>query len=327
MIRKKVIKALKLLSVWIVLILVFGELGVRLFVDLPEDYHDEKTTCFRFDDRLGWMPKENAECTHEASVSMDIAHNADGFRDRTHDRSSKKKSIAFLGDSFVWGYDVKEKERFTNDIQAFLPEWDIYNLGVSGFGTDQEFLLLQEWFPIYQPDLVVLVVHSNDAIDNATNYRDNYYKPYYAMEDDSLSLKGVPVPTCYRYQQQQSPILFKSHFYRALALLYNHLFKPAPIEVPNLQEEIITAMHHYLQARGSSLRIIYTYADWQPEEDLYLDSLNIPYQHLPTKHKFEEYGQHWTKEGHDHISAKLLERLFIDGVISEEDIEKHPVLD
>jgi hypothetical protein len=142
------------------------------------------------------------------------------------------------------------------------------------------------------------------------------------LESDSLALKGVPVPTCFRYQQQQHPVAFMSHFIQGLAVLYNNLAKPEPITVPNLQFQLIEAMRDYLAARGSELRIVFTYADWKPRESAFLNKHNIPFQHLPTKHKFKDYGQHWTPEGHKYIANKILEKLFLDSVISEDDINK-----
>ncbi len=43
---------------------------------------------------------------------------------------------------------------------------------------------------------------------------------------------------------------------------------------------------------------------------------------LPTKLKFKDYGQHWTVEGHKYIAVKILEKLYLDGVIEDADIDK-----
>lgn len=322
---KRVKKIALLLGTWLLIIGVLGEIGVRLFVELPPDYHDEKTACFRFDDQLGWFPQEGITCVHSANIENEVINNSHGFRDQEFSaRDTARKSIAFLGDSFVWGYDVEDKNRFTNRIQAFLPNFEIYNMGVSGYGTDQEFLLLQRWYPKYRPDIVCLVIHSNDVRDLTTNYLDLYYKPYFELEDGVLALKGTPVPTCYNYQKQQSPLLFKSHFLRGLAVLFNKLTKPEPKDTPNVQHHILREMKRYLEEHGSTLRLIFTYEASNQEELDFLRTLRIPYQHLPTKHKFKTHGQHWTAQGHEYISSKVLEQLYMDSIITEEDINKFP---
>ena len=120
--KSKVISITKLIFIWLILILFFGEILTRIFVEFPLDFVDEKTSCYRYDDELGWFPKENCTCVHQAKFDTKIKHNKDGFRDRNHVNLQSNKSIAFLGDSFVWGYDVKAKKRFTNIIQKFLPK-------------------------------------------------------------------------------------------------------------------------------------------------------------------------------------------------------------
>ena len=307
----------------VVLTLVLGELGTRAFVRLPLDYVDEKTSCYRYDELLGWFPREGSACVHEAGFRMSIRHNPDGFRDPSRPRHSGD-AIAVLGDSFVWGYDVAREDRFTDVMQAFLPDWSIYNLGVSGYGTDQEYLLLQEWFPRYAPKLVILVVHGNDSVDNRTNYRDNYYKPYFEAEEERLILRGVPVPTCYRYHLLRHPNLFRSHFARGLALLQSRLVQPRPVTVPDLKLELIAAMSRYLQEREAALWVVFTYAEAEPDERLALDRLGIPMLWVPEASKFPAYGQHWDPEGHRRVAARILERLYREGVIDDEDIDKYP---
>ncbi|RLE27830.1 MAG: hypothetical protein DRJ65_01675 [Acidobacteria bacterium] len=319
-------KVLKLIFVWAILIVAMGEIGIRLFVDLPIDYVDEKSACYRYDPTLGWFPREAADCIHSAKFDTEINNNTDGFRDRDHDLTRGGSSMAFLGDSFVWGYDVKAEKRFTSVIQAFLPDWSILNMGVSGYGTDQEYLLLQGWYPKYTPDIVVLVVHTNDSIDNSTNFRDNYYKPYFEGVEGHLVLKGTPVPKCYRFQQAQHPFAFRSHFVRGLAVLYNRINKPERVTVTDLKLPLIAAMNHYVTERGSLFRVVFTYRNDSLDETSYLEERNIRYLHVPTDLKFEDYGQHWTEEGHASVAAKILERLYREGLITDDDLEKYPSL-
>lgn len=315
---------LKLLAFWAVMVLCLGEVLIRIFVNLPIDYVDEKTACYRFDSTMGWFPTEGSDCIHSAKFETAIRNNEDGFRDENRDQPPLKPSMAFLGDSFVWGYDVEADKRLTAVIQAFLPSWSILNMGVSGYGTDQEYLLLQDWFPKYLPDIVVLVVHSNDSIDNSTNFRDNYYKPYFELVEGELLVKGIPVPKSYRYQQAQHPTAFRSHFVRGLAVLINRVTKPQTVTVPDLKMPLILAMNEFVSARGSDFRVVFTYQVDDPFETNYLKERGIPYLHVPTHHKFKDYGQHWNIQGHAYAASKILEQLYKDGVINDNDINKYP---
>jgi hypothetical protein len=143
------------------------------------------------------------------------------------------------------------------------------------------------------------------------------------LENDSLTLKGVPVPTCFRYQKQQNPTTFKSHFVQGMAVLYNKAAKPKPVTVPNLQMPLIEAMRDYLADRGSQLRVAFTYeAGLRPFEDEFLQARNIPFLHLPQGHQFEEYGQHWTPEGHRRVTGKILESFYKDSVVLDWEFDR-----
>lgn len=321
--KKKLLSWLKVILIWLVIIVGLGEVCIRLFIELPIIYVDEKTACYRYDELLGWYPLENTITEHESTSVVKVQHNADGFRDGPYDGSKEKKTIAVIGDSFVWGYGVEQDERLTDVMEGFLPECDILNMGVSGYGTDQEFLLLQKWFPKYQPDAVVLVVHSNDSIDSRTNYRDNYYKPYFIKDGDSLALQGTPVPTCYQYQVSQSPTLYKSKFVQAVTLLYNSLTKPEARQTANNTNGLLLAIKSYLDERNVPLLLIFTYEGTDAKEVRFLDEAGFNYAHLPTKHKFQSHGFHWTPEGHKRIAFRVLEQLFFMDFLVEEDVDKN----
>ena len=155
-----------------------GELLARL-LSTSVLVNDERNTIFRYDEELGWFPLKNIETDYIGSHKFHVKNNSDGFRDIEHGKK-KKKRIAFVGDSYVWGYDVEQNERFTDKLRNMLPSWDIINMGISGYGTDQELLLLEKWYDHYQPDVVFLVFCNNDWKDNITNLRyDGYYKPYF----------------------------------------------------------------------------------------------------------------------------------------------------
>lgn len=150
--------------------LALGEGILRVF--FARDFwrmSDEKNLCYRYNATLGWFPIPNSTRTITASRTITVHNNSKGFRGPEHIISAKP-GIMVLGDSFVWGYDVEEPERFTEKLQARHTEWAVYNLGVSGYGTDQEYLLLQKYFATYRPKVVLLVFCvENDRLDNSSN--------------------------------------------------------------------------------------------------------------------------------------------------------------
>ena len=204
------------------LFLVEGTIRILYKDKLDLYFHpDERTVLYQFDDKFGWYPVPLVSQLFHGSVPFEVSHNSHGFRDKEWDLQTTKKRLMVLGDSFVWGYDVQQHERFTELIKKNTPDWEVYNLGVSGYGTDQEYMLLLQMFDMIQPDLVLLVhCANNDTRNNCHNIEYNkYYKPYFESNGSSLSLQGVPVRQSKIYKRKDSKLLklyiFKALIYRA----------------------------------------------------------------------------------------------------------------
>ena len=130
-----------------------------------------------------------------ASAPSRVRHNSLGLRDIEHD-AAPKPTIAFIGDSFVWGYDAEQNERFTELLREKMPEHRIVNAGVTAYGTDQEYLVLRRLWDRIKPNVVVLMVCvDNDRNENTVNTRqDGPYKPYFQILSNGGEFKGMPVP-------------------------------------------------------------------------------------------------------------------------------------
>jgi len=92
-----------------------------------------------------------------------------GFRDK--DFSIKKKSdikrVVVLGDSFVMGNNVSRIDTIPGQLQlANQQNFEVFNMGLSGYGPDQELLLLKKVALNLNPDLVILGIYAgNDLRD------------------------------------------------------------------------------------------------------------------------------------------------------------------
>ena len=76
--------------------------------------------------------------------------------------------IAVLGDSFTFGFRVEGDETYASVLEARLNEgksgkrFDVLNMGVSGYNTRDEALVLEHKALSWQPDLVVIGYVLND---------------------------------------------------------------------------------------------------------------------------------------------------------------------
>jgi hypothetical protein len=101
--------------------------------------------------------------------------------------------VVMLGDSVAFGTGVDDRETFSEVLQETLPELEVANLAVSGYGTDQELLRLEHEGFSLQPNVVMLhFCMANDLVDNMLDsylYDGRTPKPYYVLTDEGLSLR------------------------------------------------------------------------------------------------------------------------------------------
>jgi len=290
---------------------ILAELVLRLFfADRVLFVQDEKNTVFRYDRELGWFPIENSVSTFTDSRTIQIQHNTMGFRDREH-RAGTKPRLLFLGDSFVWGYDVEQHERFTDLLAERLPDWDIINVGVAGYSTDQEYLLLQKFLARFDPDIVFLVFCTdNDMLDDSSNgvFNGDYYKPYFEIIGETLLLKGIPVPKSMQYVYAEHRNLSRFYFLRATVRLYYKIFGEPILTTTDPTLKIIAQVRRFVEDR----RAVFLVGLQKPQATLegFLEDQAIPYVHLDNPHVYpKEAGSHWTPRGNAFVSDTLYEFL------------------
>jgi hypothetical protein len=312
-------KQFKLVALFVGLLIaaLLGEISLRLFFkDRLKLIEDERSLAYRYDAELGWFPKASSQTPINASRPITAKHNSDGFRDREF-VTSTNPAIMFLGDSFVWGYDADAPERFTDKLQAKHPEWTIYNCGVSGYGTDQEYLLLQKTFDHFKPRVVFLMYCTEtDYQENAYSFGYGYYKPYFTSEDGKVVAHGTPVPRGERLFWAEHRSFPRFYLARLAVKTYFGLTCPPPVHLDvvngknqNPTAALLLAVNEYVRNKGAMLVVGIT--DTNPKLEPFLEARGIPYVDVSTPLRYKEFGRHWTPEGHnvvcDKVEQKLLE--------------------
>jgi lysophospholipase L1-like esterase len=152
----------------------------------------------RYDPLLAWSGIPNASGTLEwADARFGVRQNALGFRGPLYGPTTGARRVAVLGDSFVWGFGVEDEEVFPRVMERLSrAPLEMVNLGVSGYGTDQEYLL---WSSLghrfHARDVLLVVTITNDIFDDQAAERYGYAKPRFTLRrDGSLELENVPVP-------------------------------------------------------------------------------------------------------------------------------------
>ncbi len=162
----------------------------------PATSRTNEWSFFQYDRVLGWRNRPGAEGWFEIPDSTTYVRiSSEGLRDIIHGPRSDRYRILVLGDSFVWGFGVDDDQRLTNRLQDILGQSvEVINAGVSGWGTDQELLYLQDTGRFFEPNLVVLVLGLEDLDNIHSSVEYSYPKPFYVLRDGTLELQNVPVP-------------------------------------------------------------------------------------------------------------------------------------
>jgi hypothetical protein len=258
------------------------------------------------DAELGWslVPNSSAQLmSGNRTISVEV--NSLGLREREFN-DTRPGTFIFIGDSFTFGYDAERNERFSDLLQQALPHYRMVNAGVSGYGTDQQYLQLQRLWSRVGPQVVVLTICvDNDREDNSSSFRyRQYYKPYFARTPDGeWQVRGYPLPASKRQ-------LFTSNVWAENSLLvrfaiFGYIATRHPeIIVPDPTEHLINMVRRTAEARGA--RLVVGLQRHEPKLEAYLRTQGIPFTSFDDAKGYPTGGWHWTPEGNAVVAARYL---------------------
>ena len=184
-----------------------------------------------------------------------IVHtNPDGFRGSRTYLSGKPAGtirIAALGDSFVFGFGVRDEDAFPALLESSERRREVMNLGVPGYGIDQICLSYREIAKNYQPDIVLVGIFPDDFWRATRAFADSgHAKPYFSVGNfGQLTLRNVPVPPPFTLNRGQFPpvieqnkvqkLLNKSVLYRLARKPFMRLLRNMRLIDPDTSEEWI----------------------------------------------------------------------------------------
>ena len=154
--------------------------------------------------------------TYNPNLKIRVSHEAGGFLLKTNEfgfRSNgipkdPEKDVLVFGDSFTAGDGVSNQYRWTDKINTFLPANQnniiFHNFGLSGTGTDQQYLVWREFASKLKAKCIIVAVLVENIRRNVSSYRPvanlngeiGYRaKPYFEVDGSGrLKLFNQPVP-------------------------------------------------------------------------------------------------------------------------------------
>src|SRR5436305_3115193 len=267
----------------------------------------ERSLSYDHDAELGWAPVPNSASSITTFRTTHFKHNSLGLRDEEFSLDAKP-TIVFLGDSFVWGLDSEADERFTELLKPKIRDHKILAAGVSGYGTDQEYLLLKRLWPKVEPKVVVLIFCTqNDRLDNSTNIRyEGYQKPYFEIASDGALIQSEqPVPISRLQYIKENWLVRNLWLARLVTSIYVKLKHPL-LFVPDPTEQLVGKMRDFVETSGGKFLVGIQYRDEQLVR--YLQSSGIPFVLLDGAAACpgSATGSHCTPEGQKSGAAAQL---------------------
>ncbi|MCW8885640.1 MAG: SGNH/GDSL hydrolase family protein, partial [Motiliproteus sp.] len=157
----------------------------------------------QYHSQFGWVLAKNWQGNHKHH-DFEVNYNTDsqGYRiSDSRDKNGSKnveKTVAFIGDSFTFGLGVNDDQTFTALLNQKDPTTKYLNLGIPGYSTDQQYLLMKYRHSRIRANHYILVFYlGNDFLDNALGYplQTEYAKPYFTIgTGGQLVQNNYPVP-------------------------------------------------------------------------------------------------------------------------------------
>lgn len=153
------------------------------------DHSNPQPTQFQidvFDPVLGWSQKKGLKNAEFMAKTVNFsAAGTRGTTEYTQKKPADKFRILIVGDSFTFGDQVSDSETYAAYLENILPNTEVLNFGVHGYGLDQMLLMLQRQAPIYQPDLVIFGYIYDDLHRTILSFRE-YQKPRFKIKSGQL---------------------------------------------------------------------------------------------------------------------------------------------
>jgi hypothetical protein len=187
-----------------------AEIALRV-AGYGRSYTNPMGSFFVPDSETGYHGKPNFTGRfRRADFDVTVEHDENGFRRGEHIDAADPhglpspsgsgaggEEIYVLGDSFVWGYGIGQRDLLTNQMARLLGR-RVHNLGLIGAGTVQEWLIFQKHVAarLRLRDTVVLVFFGNDFGDNVGKHLKG--RVYATIAGGQIQLVPPPPPSAMR---------------------------------------------------------------------------------------------------------------------------------
>jgi lysophospholipase L1-like esterase len=186
------------------------------------------------------FPNQLCHMTHpQNDFNVNGTIDANGYRLNPNNPIDAKKTILFVGDSFIFGWGLRDDQTMpamlsTSLINKGIKEYTVINAGfVGGKSPDSYYVYLSSVLPKLKPDLVILSIFPwNDFEDVDSNVwtEVNANKLPITITNPLMFQKGhIESPRSFKFT---IPVLRDSHLFLLLANTFEQIQKKNAITAP-----------------------------------------------------------------------------------------------
>jgi GDSL-like lipase/acylhydrolase family protein len=175
----------------------FDDASYRLqWIRLHREHKDWTGPFAIYHPTRGWALKSGIQ-DMKVFDGTELNTNTRGLRGKleyNYERTPGKSRIVVLGDSFTFGAEVPDDATYSHYLESHIPNSEVLNFGVQGYGHDQMLMYLKDEGIKYHPDIVIVGFTYIDIYRNIQSFF-AYAKPEFRLVSGNLQLTNVPVPT------------------------------------------------------------------------------------------------------------------------------------
>ncbi len=288
----------------------------------------------RFHPTVGWVPAPSYSGEGIETNAMGIR----ATREYAFERTPGVRRIVLIGDSYTWGEKtwkgpISNAQTFSALLEERLPRLEAINLGVHGWGTDQQLLYLRELGLRFQPDLVILGFFEADISRNVVDFF-GYSKPRFVLEDGELVLTNTPILEGGALLETpfEMPSFYLGSLVRKGVNTALDRTKLRPIEGReewHVTRAIFEAARRESEAAGAELVIVdipfhvrteptpveRAVASWAAETGTRFVSLREHFLSMPPEDWESVHDGHFTARGHDETARALQAYIEREGLL------------
>lgn len=157
-------------------VLLLVELSLRSFFPFyfPDDYH-----CYQYDQAAGYCYKPSLRLLRTSDYQQELHTNRWGTVNFQKDFSGYRVLVFSIGDSFTQGIGVAADASYPFQLDLMLnmkgnrycQDYGVVNLGVGGYGPEQELLSLQHYAKLLGPPKYVLFAACDNDFQDDQEFR------------------------------------------------------------------------------------------------------------------------------------------------------------